>query len=525
MLDENNSKFTVKDVFLQLLFMVLFLFILMWLFPTKEFVTNYVDGALDKKLEQKLDPIYERFFNENISAMQEAGKSYFTNARLPQKVGNKEKITLGEMLDNHLLVSFKDSNGKSCDTEKSYIEVTKESEEYVMKVNLSCTDQEDYILVHMGCYQYCTTAICEKQATVSSVGSNKTTVTPVTNNNLLCEYQKVTKASWGNYSDWSDWQTAKIDSTDYNKVETKTGKVYVGTNTVAEKKTETAKTVKQNKTTYTCDSSYDNAGTYTKKETCVKKVSAKAETKDKTEYTNAVSSSSTSTVSCDRKSNAHYATGYKTNWSSYSWYDSNKAANSGWRCSSTRKVKSCSSCTTYKTQWYCSYSYSSSYQYIDYYYYTCPSGCYKSGDYCYRNVTNNNLSCPSGYTASGSGDNLKCSKTVKQTVYVCSSEYDNAGTYTKETTCTKSKEPVSSNVATYVCGSGYDNEGIYTKETTCTKTSTVYKKQEQYKNVTYYRQKTRKLIAGNKYVKWSNCSDSSLINAGYSKTGKTKNAK
>lgn len=525
MLDDNNSKFTIKDVFLQLLFMVLFLFILMWLFPTKEFVTNYVDGALDKKLDQKLDPIYERFFSENINNMQQAGKSYFTNERLPQKVGDTKKITLEEMLANHLLVKFSDSNGKSCDSKKSYVEVTKESEEYVMKVNLSCTDQEDYILVHMGCYQYCTTAICEKQAIVSSVSENKTTVAPVTSN-LLCEYQKVTNGSWGNYSDWSNWQTAKIDSTEYNKVETKTGKVYVGTNTVAEKKTDTKTATKQNKTTYTCDSSYDNAGTYTEKETCVKKAEAKVETRNKTEYANAVSSTSNSTASCDRISNAHYATGYKTNWSSYSWYDSNKAANSGWKCSSTRKVKTCNACTTYKTQWYCSYSYSSSYRYIDYYYYTCPSGCYKSGNNCYKNVSSTNYSCPSGYTqSSGSGENMKCSKDVKQTVYVCSSEYDNAGTYTKETTCVKKAEPKESNLATYVCEKGYDNEGIYTKETTCVKTTTVYKKQDQYKNVTYYRQKTRKLIDGNKYVKWSNCNDSSLINAGYSKTGKTKSSK
>ena len=79
MLDEENKKFTLKDFILQLLFIVLFLFILMWLFPTKQFMTNYVDGALDKKLDQKLDPIYARFFNENIGTMQDAAKSYFYN--------------------------------------------------------------------------------------------------------------------------------------------------------------------------------------------------------------------------------------------------------------------------------------------------------------------------------------------------------------------------------------------------------------------------------------------------------------
>ena len=35
-------------------------------------------------------------------------------------------------------------------------------DEFVMKVNLKCSDQENYLLVYMGCYDYCQTAICEK---------------------------------------------------------------------------------------------------------------------------------------------------------------------------------------------------------------------------------------------------------------------------------------------------------------------------------------------------------------------------
>lgn len=31
-----------------------------------------------------------------------------------------------------------------------------------MKVNLKCSEQENYILVYMGCYDYCETDICEK---------------------------------------------------------------------------------------------------------------------------------------------------------------------------------------------------------------------------------------------------------------------------------------------------------------------------------------------------------------------------
>ena len=42
MYEERNDRFSFRDVILQLLFVVLFIFILLWLFPTK--------GYLDKKL-------------------------------------------------------------------------------------------------------------------------------------------------------------------------------------------------------------------------------------------------------------------------------------------------------------------------------------------------------------------------------------------------------------------------------------------------------------------------------------------
>src|SRR5574344_2079390 len=106
---ENNSRYTFKDVILQILFVVLFVFILMWLFPTKGFVTSYVDN--------KVQPLYDRFFNENINTMKDAAKSYYTTERLPKNVGDKTKMTLGEMLDKKLLLSFKDSNNKSCDVD------------------------------------------------------------------------------------------------------------------------------------------------------------------------------------------------------------------------------------------------------------------------------------------------------------------------------------------------------------------------------------------------------------------------
>ena len=155
MYEEKNNRFSVKDLVVQLLFVVLLVFILMYLFPSKQFITNLKDNG-------SLQPLYDRIFNENILMMKDGAKAYFTTPRLPQNTGDKVKLTLGEMLDKKIVLPFTDSRGKSCDNTASYVEVEKKDDEYVMKVNLKCSEQENYLLVYMGCYDYCKTTICEK---------------------------------------------------------------------------------------------------------------------------------------------------------------------------------------------------------------------------------------------------------------------------------------------------------------------------------------------------------------------------
>lgn len=156
MYNERRDSFSIKTVILQFLFVALFIFLLIWLFPSKSYLNNNGSETADMSV------FYDRIFNENVIAMKDAAKDYFTNPRLPQNVGDKVSITLGEMLEKKIILPFVDSKGKQCSLTKSYVEITKYDEEYVMKVNLKCSEQENYLLVYMGCYDYCTTDICEK---------------------------------------------------------------------------------------------------------------------------------------------------------------------------------------------------------------------------------------------------------------------------------------------------------------------------------------------------------------------------
>ena len=243
--EEDNKRETLKGVFIKIVLVVLLIFVLMMLFPTKGFVTNYVDekvkevGGVDN-------------FNNNLLAMATAGSGYFTSSRLPKETGDTAKMTLGEMYDNKLLVKFTDSNNRTCNNNESYIEVTKAEEEYTMKVNLSCSDKEDYIMLHMGLdgTQFPSTSTAR------------------------CEFVKNLDDTWA-YGNWSSWSTRKVTETSTRQVQTKVSKVQTGTKQVKKKKTiegGSTKVLYNGYVKYVCPSSYDNAGVYDSAVSCKKSI-------------------------------------------------------------------------------------------------------------------------------------------------------------------------------------------------------------------------------------------------------------
>ena len=233
MYEERRDNFSFRDIILQILFVALFIFILMWLFPTKNFVTNYVDNTIEDAVKDALgdyefggginsEAFANQLFNQNVMMMKNAAKDYFTLSRLPEKNGDQVKITLKQMLDEKIVLPFVDSNGKACDTEASYVLVTKADTEYLMKVNLKCSDYEDYLMVHMGCYDYCSTTICESKTPSNPSKGGDDTPTPTPTPTVFeYEYQLVIDGKWGEFGEWSEWTKNIISKTEYNEVETK----------------------------------------------------------------------------------------------------------------------------------------------------------------------------------------------------------------------------------------------------------------------------------------------------------------
>ena len=193
--------------------------------------------------------VKEIVFNDNLDKIKEAAISYFTNERLPQEVGDSVKITLGEMNDKKLVRTVYDASANVCDTKKSYVEVTKLDDEYEMKIFLSCSDIEDYIIVHLGCYDYCDKDVCEKKEEEPKV--------------YEYQYKKTTSCVMGDWSKWGSWKTTREKTSNLKKEDVKTE---------TSKKQETVKQDAIANISYSCEEygkDYKLVGTICVKETTI----------------------------------------------------------------------------------------------------------------------------------------------------------------------------------------------------------------------------------------------------------------
>lgn len=235
--DYENRGFPFRDFLLKLILIIIFVFLLVWLLP--KFVSpKIIENKNTSNTE--ISALGSQVFNNNLNLMKEAAIAYYTDERLPKEVGDSETMTLSDMIGKKLITALIDKNNKACDVEKSYVKITKTDDEYVLKVNLKDSEKEDYILVHLGCYTYCDTYICEKRETEVIVKGEKTKPTPSTKPststqstpneepkptpnddekptpstkpNYIYEYEKRTGAEFSSWTKWSDWAKTSCDT-------------------------------------------------------------------------------------------------------------------------------------------------------------------------------------------------------------------------------------------------------------------------------------------------------------------------
>ena len=200
---EDNRRFSWTSLFIKIIIVVIFILFTIWLLSLS--MKNTTRGLSDS-----LNVLTDNIFKENIDRMKEVGKEYFTTERLPEMIGEVKTLTLEEMYKKNLILEVKDKNGKACSAKNSYVAVEKMETEYQMKVYLECGSEKDFIKVIMGCYNYCSTDICEKKESKD-----------ITDQAIEYQYSKTTGGSWGPWGAWTEWSTIEVTKNNYRDVETK----------------------------------------------------------------------------------------------------------------------------------------------------------------------------------------------------------------------------------------------------------------------------------------------------------------
>lgn len=449
---EENRKFSWTNLFIKLIIIAIFVLFVVWLLSLST-----------KGLNESLNVLTDNIMGTNINQMKEVGREYFTIERLPEKVGDIEKITLREMYDKHLILEIKDKNGKACSAENSYVSVEKLETEYEMKVYLECGDESDYIISIMGCTDLCDEAACEVKEEEEEKKPVNNTVKPTPTKKLEYQYVLKTNGYWGNYGTWSNWVTTKINASDTKQVETKIGnEAYTYTVNVSKIVDYAYNVSKSCPNGYTMSSDgntcYKNSTTTTAVPTCPSTY-------------NGYTLTSQNGLTCN----------YKKTTTSYSGLTFVKQTNGSYMPSDT---------STYH------YEKVSVQDVLN-----CEDSCKKETIYTYNvykknyktatNTTTSSVSCGTGYTFNSSSN--KCVKTT--------TDYTNV-------------------IVTKTCPIGTNDNG-----TGCYKKISTDEIRTGYKEVTYYRYRTRSYVEGTTTYKWSSSkNDTKLLNAGYKLTGKTRNA-
>ena len=164
---KKSLSFNWGSLAIKLVILAVIVFIAGWIFVK-------VTGNSSTKSSNTLADSNSEYIN-NINTMKTAAFEYFTKSKLPEKIGATEKVTLAQMINQKLLIDFT-NDGKTCDTNSSYIQTTKTADgNYALKVSLTCGKQSDFIVTTIE-KTTCDNGTC-------TVDNTKTNTDVVDNNN------------------------------------------------------------------------------------------------------------------------------------------------------------------------------------------------------------------------------------------------------------------------------------------------------------------------------------------------------
>ena len=431
MYDENNVTYRLginwKDIIIKIILVVLFIILLLWLFPRND-----------------LGVFYDSIYTNNINTMKDAAEKYYVGKRLPINVGESTSMSLKEMIDNKMLIRFTDKDKNYCDENASGVQVTKNaSDDYVLKVHLVCGKDDDYILETLS--SSATSAKGTNSADTKTGDSN-------TKNTGSSEGSNENGTNGTNSSSGSVASTGSADEEDYSmygSVKDADRGIYQTSITMYQHR----KAIYYSKNLYRCPAGYTLNGTkcyrsingsvinatpiYSDAQTIIKDAKVNGG-EEHIEYADPIKTRTGTNLNCPE--------GYTKN-GAYCIKYTDATETKG------ELVYSCKESEGYKlVDKVCKKTYTAKYE-AGAKKYSCPNGGELSGSNCVKTekaIENTTYSCPSGYNQNGSSCYKAYNATAK-TTYSCPTGYTLNGD--KCTSNAKSDYNATAKT-TYSCASG-----------------------------------------------------------------------
>lgn len=148
MYEETKSSIDWKGIFLKVIIAFLVVLIAVKGYSTlkgnnKKQTTNTTTATAESKATST--------FTENIEKLKNAGEKYFTDnkEKLPKSDNTTTMVTLNELIDNGVIETLSDEDGKTCDGESSYVTALVENKKTKIKANLVCGNASSYKLTYL----------------------------------------------------------------------------------------------------------------------------------------------------------------------------------------------------------------------------------------------------------------------------------------------------------------------------------------------------------------------------------------
>ena len=162
MYEETKIKFDWKGFLLKFAIIILVVILVIKLLPTKQ-------------------KSHSESFTSNLTKLKDVSINYFQNKNLPEKENDTKVVTLSDLIVSGKISKLQDSKGKECDEENSYIEATKNGNEYEVEVYLKCGNEEETIYVYK---TSCDETKCSETTTTTT---KKVATSKKANNNSIAK--------------------------------------------------------------------------------------------------------------------------------------------------------------------------------------------------------------------------------------------------------------------------------------------------------------------------------------------------